>query len=116
MKNVAETGRRSSATKPTLPQRTAMPAGDLVYDGEAEIDLGGHTAVDTGSKDRTLSPQAKGLRMATVAGQLVQMLQKAGVRRVYGVVGDSLNLIVDAIRRTDGIGWVHVRHEETAAF
>jgi pyruvate dehydrogenase (quinone) len=32
------------------------------------------------------------------------------------VVGDSLNPIVDAIRRTDGIDWVHVRHEETAAF
>ncbi|MBF6329945.1 pyruvate dehydrogenase [Nocardia transvalensis] len=54
--------------------------------------------------------------MATVAEQLVRMLQKAGVRRVYGVVGDSLNPIVDAIRRTDGIDWVHVRHEETAAF
>jgi pyruvate dehydrogenase (quinone) len=94
----------------------SVPAVARSYDGEAEIDLGGHTAVDTGSKDRMLSPQAKGLRMATVAGQLVQMLHKAGVQRVYGVVGDSLNPIVDAIRRTDGIGWVHVRHEETAAF
>ncbi len=54
--------------------------------------------------------------MATVAEQLVRMLREAGVRRVYGVVGDSLNPIVDAIRRTDGIDWVHVRHEETAAF
>ncbi|TDP89967.1 pyruvate dehydrogenase [Labedaea rhizosphaerae] len=54
--------------------------------------------------------------MATVAEQLVRMLRDAGVQRVYGVVGDSLNPIVDAIRRTDGIDWVHVRHEETAAF
>ncbi|MGY2061913.1 thiamine pyrophosphate-binding protein, partial [Nocardia gipuzkoensis] len=54
--------------------------------------------------------------MATVAEQLVRMLREAGVRRVYGVVGDSLNPIVDAIRRTEGIDWVHVRHEETAAF
>ncbi|KZM72814.1 pyruvate dehydrogenase [Nocardia terpenica] len=54
--------------------------------------------------------------MATVAEQLVQSLRQAGVRRIYGVVGDSLNPIVDAIRRTDGIEWVHVRHEETAAF
>ncbi|ATL67907.1 pyruvate dehydrogenase [Nocardia terpenica] len=54
--------------------------------------------------------------MATVAEQLVQSLRHAGVRRIYGVVGDSLNPIVDAIRRTDGIEWVHVRHEETAAF
>ncbi|GIH15500.1 pyruvate dehydrogenase [Rugosimonospora africana] len=54
--------------------------------------------------------------MATVAEQLVRTLRDAGVQRVYGVVGDSLNPIVDAIRRTDGIDWVHVRHEETAAF
>jgi pyruvate dehydrogenase (quinone) len=36
--------------------------------------------------------------------------------RIYGVVGDSLNPIVDAIRRSEGIEWVHVRHEESAAF
>ncbi|MDF2710523.1 MAG: ubiquinone-dependent pyruvate dehydrogenase [Nonomuraea muscovyensis] len=54
--------------------------------------------------------------MTTVAEQLVRTLREAGVQRIYGVVGDSLNPVVDAIRRTDGIGWVHVRHEETAAF
>ncbi|GLY69911.1 pyruvate dehydrogenase [Amycolatopsis taiwanensis] len=54
--------------------------------------------------------------MVTVADQLVRTLSEAGVRRVYGVVGDSLNPIVDAIRRTERIEWVHVRHEETAAF
>ena len=54
--------------------------------------------------------------MTTVAEQLVHTLRNAGVRRIYGIVGDSLNPIVDAVRRTDGIEWVHVRHEETAAF
>jgi pyruvate dehydrogenase (quinone) len=54
--------------------------------------------------------------MATVAEQLVRMLRDAGVRRIYGIVGDSLNPVVDAVRRTEGIEWVHVRHEETAAF
>ncbi|MDQ7804534.1 pyruvate dehydrogenase [Amycolatopsis sp. A133] len=54
--------------------------------------------------------------MATVAEQLVRTLRDAGVERIYGIVGDSLNPIVDAVRRTDGIDWVHVRHEETAAF
>jgi pyruvate dehydrogenase (quinone) len=54
--------------------------------------------------------------MAMVADQLVDTLSEAGVRRIYGVVGDSLNPIVDSIRRTEGIEWVHVRHEETAAF
>ncbi|HEV7977536.1 pyruvate dehydrogenase [Amycolatopsis sp.] len=54
--------------------------------------------------------------MATVAEQLVRTLRDAGVERIYGIVGDSLNPIVDAVRRTDGIEWVHVRHEESAAF
>jgi pyruvate dehydrogenase (quinone) len=54
--------------------------------------------------------------MATVAEQLVRTLREAGVERIYGIVGDSLNPIVDAVRRTDGIDWVHVRHEESAAF
>jgi pyruvate dehydrogenase (quinone) len=52
----------------------------------------------------------------TVGQVLVDTLVAAGVQRVYGLPGDSLNAITDAIRRTDGIVWGHVRHEETAAF
>jgi len=52
----------------------------------------------------------------TVGQVLVDTLVAAGVTRIYGVPGDSLNGITDAIRKTDGIGWNHVRHEETAAF
>ena len=52
----------------------------------------------------------------TLAQQLIDVLRQAGVERVYGVVGDSLNPVVDAIRRTDGIDWVHVRNEEAGAF
>lgn len=52
----------------------------------------------------------------TVAEQFIGTLVRSGVRRIYGVVGDSLNPVVDAIRRTAGIDWVHVRHEEAAAF
>src|SRR3954449_11973597 len=51
----------------------------------------------------------------TVARQLVQMLRAAGVQRIYGVVGDSLNPIVDAVRHTDGIERVPVRNEEGGA-
>ncbi|MFJ3204812.1 pyruvate dehydrogenase [Streptomyces sp. NPDC086989] len=51
-----------------------------------------------------------------VAEQFVDILVRAGVRRMYGVVGDSLNPVVDAIRRTGDIEWIQVRHEETAAF
>src|ERR1700746_2680633 len=51
-----------------------------------------------------------------VADQFVETLAAAGVKRIYGIVGDSLNGITDAIRRHGGIEWVHVRHEEVAAF
>ncbi|MBY8340643.1 pyruvate dehydrogenase [Streptomyces spinosirectus] len=51
-----------------------------------------------------------------VAEQFVDILARAGVQRLYGVVGDSLNPVVDAVRRNSAIDWVHVRHEETAAF
>ena len=50
-----------------------------------------------------------------VADIVVQTLQAAGVRHCYGIVGDTLNYVTDAIHRS-GIEWVHVRHEETGAF
>jgi pyruvate dehydrogenase (quinone) len=54
--------------------------------------------------------------MTTVAQHLVEALANAGVRRIYGVVGDSLNSIVDAVHHSKRIEWIHVRHEEVAAF
>ena len=51
-----------------------------------------------------------------VSDLVVETLQQAGVRRVYGLVGDSLNGITEAIRSRGVIDWVHVRHEEVAAF
>src|ERR1700709_2657219 len=50
-----------------------------------------------------------------VADQLAQTLVAAGVERVWGIVGDSLNGFTEALRSTD-IRWMHVRHEEVAAF
>jgi pyruvate dehydrogenase (quinone) len=52
----------------------------------------------------------------TVADQMVETLAAAGVERIYGIVGDSLNGFTDALRRHGGIQWLHVRHEEVAAF
>src|SRR3989440_1188112 len=52
----------------------------------------------------------------TVADVLVDTLAARGVERIYGVSGDSLNGITDSIRRHGHLRWVHVRHEETAAF
>jgi pyruvate dehydrogenase (quinone) len=51
-----------------------------------------------------------------VADLLVDVLAEAEVERIYGVSGDSLNGITDSIRRKKQLQWIHVRHEETAAF
>src|SRR5437763_8164380 len=51
-----------------------------------------------------------------VAEQLVDMMAKAGIKRVYAVTGDSLNFLNDAIRRDGRIQWIHVRHEEAGAY
>ena len=52
----------------------------------------------------------------TVADLIVDTLKAAGVKRIFGVVGDSLNGITDALRRDGTIEWLHMRHEEAAAF
>jgi pyruvate dehydrogenase (quinone) len=52
----------------------------------------------------------------TVADELWEMLAGAGVRRCYGIVGDALNPVVDAMRRNGSVDFVHVRHEEYGAF
>jgi pyruvate dehydrogenase (quinone) len=52
----------------------------------------------------------------SIADQFVALLTAAGIERIYGIVGDSLNAITDAVRREKSIAWVHTRHEEVAAF
>src|ERR1700722_14033538 len=54
--------------------------------------------------------------MASVAQVVVETLIAAGVRRIYGVVGDSLNGITDSLRKSGAIEWIGVRHEEVAGF
>ncbi|MGW3945387.1 ubiquinone-dependent pyruvate dehydrogenase [Micrococcus endophyticus] len=54
--------------------------------------------------------------MANVAQNIVETLHASGVRRMYGVPGDSLNGLTEALRTHGGIEWVHTRHEEAAAF
>ena len=54
--------------------------------------------------------------MTTIADTIVDILHDAGVQRVYGLPGDSLNGFTDAIRRAGTVEWAHVRHEEAAAF
>ena len=52
----------------------------------------------------------------TVADLVTAALHSVGVRRIYGVVGDSLNGITESLRKRGDIDWIHTRHEETAAF
>src|SRR5277367_2272430 len=52
----------------------------------------------------------------TAADFMAETLANAGVKRIYGVVGDSLNGFTDALRRGKSIEWMHMRHEEGAAF
>lgn len=54
--------------------------------------------------------------MTTVADVLVETLEQAGIKRIYGIVGDSLNGITDALQKRKKIEWIHTRHEEVAAF
>ncbi|HEY2684657.1 MAG TPA: ubiquinone-dependent pyruvate dehydrogenase [Steroidobacteraceae bacterium] len=54
--------------------------------------------------------------MKTTADLMAELLSEAGVERIYGVVGDSLNAFTDSLRRSKKIQWVHMRHEEGAAF
>jgi len=51
-----------------------------------------------------------------VADFMAEALKQAGVKRIYGVVGDSLNGFTDALRRLGGVEWIHMRHEEAGAF
>ncbi|HET9833779.1 MAG TPA: thiamine pyrophosphate-binding protein, partial [Vicinamibacterales bacterium] len=57
-----------------------------------------------------------GERMTTVAERIVETLEAANVPRIYGLVGDSLNGITEALRTRKKIQWIPVRHEEVAAF
>jgi pyruvate dehydrogenase (quinone) len=52
----------------------------------------------------------------TVADQFADILVAAGVKRIHGIVGDSLNGLTDSLRRQGKIEWIHVRHEEVAGF
>lgn len=54
--------------------------------------------------------------MPTAADFMVNTLKQAGVKRVYGVVGDSLNGFTDSMRRLGGLDWIHMRNEEAGAF
>jgi pyruvate dehydrogenase (quinone) len=51
-----------------------------------------------------------------VADLFVEALAQAGVKRIYGVVGDSLNGLTESLRQDGSIAWIHTRHEESAAF
>ena len=53
---------------------------------------------------------------SNVADLLINALHNAGVRRIYGIAGDSLNGVTKSLRKRGDIEWIHTRHEEVAAF
>src|SRR5256886_4840946 len=69
---------------------------------------------------RRCSPDAEkgscNMKVGNVADLIAETLAQAGVKRIFGVVGDSLNGLTDALRKRKAIDWIHVRHEEVAAF
>src|SRR6266487_7120473 len=69
---------------------------------------------------RRCSPDAEkgscNMKIDNVADLVAETLIQAGVKRVFGVVGDSLNGLTEALRKRSAIDWIHVRHEEVAAF
>src|SRR5712692_5768679 len=69
-----------------------------------------------GSSNGSRKGVPRAMSKKNVADVLVDTLAARGVERIYGVAGDSLNGITDAIRRQEHMRWAHVRHEETAAF
>src|SRR6202789_1420256 len=56
------------------------------------------------------------MAIENVADLIAETLIQAGVKRIFGVVGDSLNGLTEALRKRKTIDWIHVRHEEVAAF
>ncbi len=56
------------------------------------------------------------MAVPTVATHMIGALAEAGVTSIYGVVGDSLNSLTEAVRKHPDIDWIGVRHEETGAF
>src|SRR6202044_1682089 len=56
------------------------------------------------------------MAIENVADLIAETLTQAGVKRIFGVVGDSLNGLTEALRKRKTIDWIHVRHEEVAAF
>lgn len=56
------------------------------------------------------------MRIDNVADLIAETLAQAGVKRIYGIVGDSLNGLTEALRKRGTIDWIHTRHEEVAAF
>lgn len=67
--------------------------------------------------EKTFLPHTKEKLIGkTASGYLVEVLEKTSVKRVYGVVGESLNGLTDALQRRKSIDWIHMRQEGAAAF
>src|SRR5262249_700197 len=82
----------------------------------ARLESAHRTRCRASAGDRRPETGGDAMGKKTIAELLVETLVSRRVSRIYGVAGDSLNGITDAIRRQDQLRWIPVRHEETAAF
>ncbi len=76
----------------------------------------GFTIRKTSRSDSASEKYGRGQMAQNVADLMLEMLEKAGVKRCYGMIGDALNPVIDALRRNGNIDFVHVRHEEYGGF
>jgi pyruvate dehydrogenase (quinone) len=90
-----------------------------IYSSAADVPIAlfeDRTPFSRARYDSTATSRIAPMPTNNVADLIVETLQQAGVKRIFGVVGDSLNGLTESLRRRDVIAWVHVRHEEVAAF
>jgi pyruvate dehydrogenase (quinone) len=84
---------------------------------EVSIGIAIGLAVTIAWPEHVVTKSKKGTVMTrTVADSLVETLASVGVKRIWGVTGDSLNGLTESLRKHDSIQWMHTRHEEVAAF
>src|SRR5580704_234742 len=97
---------RAQAVRPsTIPQRYQRALGPILAPPVA-------THIYSAADNSHALPSRRREIMKTLADQFAEILAPAGARPIYGIVGDSLNGLTDALRRQGRIEWVHVRHEE----
>ena len=100
----------------STPARHPSPAPQPGTDRRATVGAAAALLPQTRGPGRCPLRKRNRMSTRTVAELMIETLARAGVERMYGVVGDSLNGLTELMRRRGDIEWIHTRHEEAAAF